>query len=116
VRRSPKPSSPCPPTSTTASGRRPRTPAAWPVSKCFASSTSRPPRRSPTGSTRRKDETIAVYDLGGGTFDISILEIAEGVFEVKATNGDTHLGGDDFDQRVMDWIAGEFKKEHGIDL
>src|ERR1700752_1697306 len=56
------------------------------------------------------------YGLGGGTFDISILEIAEGVFEVKATNGDTHLGGDDFDQRVMDWIAGEFKKEHGIDL
>jgi molecular chaperone DnaK len=65
---------------------------------------------------KEKDETIAVYDLGGGTFDISILEIAEGVFEVKATNGDTHLGGDDFDQRVMDWIAGEFKKEHGIDL
>jgi molecular chaperone DnaK len=65
---------------------------------------------------KEKDETIAVYDLGGGTFDISILEIAEGVFEVKATNGDTHLGGDDFDQRVMDWISGEFKKEHGIDL
>jgi molecular chaperone DnaK len=65
---------------------------------------------------KEKDETIAVYDLGGGTFDISVLEIAEGVFEVKATNGDTHLGGDDFDQRVMDWIAGEFKKEHGIDL
>src|SRR5262249_45179081 len=60
--------------------------------------------------------TISVYDLGGGTFDISILEIGEGVFEVKATNGDTHLGGDDFDQRVMDWIAEEFKKEHGIDL
>jgi molecular chaperone DnaK len=57
-----------------------------------------------------------VYDLGGGTFDISVLEIGEGVFEVKATNGDTHLGGDDFDQRVMDWIADEFKKEHGIDL
>jgi molecular chaperone DnaK len=57
-----------------------------------------------------------VYDLGGGTFDVSILEIGEGVFEVKATNGDTHLGGDDFDQRVIDWIAEEFKKEHGIDL
>ena len=57
-----------------------------------------------------------MYDLGGGTFDISILEIGEGVFEVKATNGDTHLGGDDFDQQVMDWIADEFKKEHGIDL
>src|SRR5881227_3099813 len=68
------------------------------------------------GLDKKKDETIAVYDLGGGTFDISILEIGEGVFEVKATNGDTHLGGDDFDQRVMDWIAGEFKKEHGTDL
>jgi molecular chaperone DnaK len=68
------------------------------------------------GLDKKKDETIAVYDLGGGTFDISILEIGEGVFEVKATNGDTHLGGDDFDQRVMDWIAEEFKKENGIDL
>src|SRR6266542_6495038 len=56
-----------------------------------------------------KDETIAVYDLGGGTFDISILELGDGVFEVKATNGDTHLGGDDFDQRVIDWIVDEFK-------
>jgi molecular chaperone DnaK len=68
------------------------------------------------GMDKRKDQTIAVYDLGGGTFDVSVLEIGEGVFEVKATNGDTHLGGDDFDQRVMDWIADEFKKEHGIDL
>src|SRR6266566_3349412 len=68
------------------------------------------------GLDKKNDEQIAVYDLGGGTFDISILEIGQGVFEVKATNGDTHLGGDDFDQRVMDWIAGEFKKEHGIDL
>src|SRR6267142_1658421 len=68
------------------------------------------------GLDKKKDETIAVYDLGGGTFDISILEIGEGVFEVKATNGDTHLGGDDFDQRVMDWIAEEFKKDNGIDL
>src|SRR5437879_6340073 len=68
------------------------------------------------GLDKKKEETIAVYDLGGGTFDISILEIGEGVFEVKATNGDTHLGGDDFNQRVMDWISGEFKKEHGIDL
>jgi len=65
---------------------------------------------------KKKDETIAVYDLGGGTFDISILEIGEGVFEVKATNGDTHLGGDDFDQRIIDWIGEEFKREHGIDL
>ena len=68
------------------------------------------------GLDKKKDEQIAVYDLGGGTFDISILEIGQGVFEVKATNGDTHLGGDDFDQRVIDWIAEEFKKEHGIDL
>ncbi len=68
------------------------------------------------GMDKKKDETIAVYDLGGGTFDISILEIGEGVFEVKATNGDTHLGGDDFDQCVINWIAEEFKKEHGIDL
>jgi molecular chaperone DnaK len=68
------------------------------------------------GMDKKKDETIAVYDLGGGTFDISILEIGEGVFEVKATNGDTHLGGDDFDQRIIEWIGEEFKKEHGIDL
>ena len=64
----------------------------------------------------KKDERIAVYDLGGGTFDISILELGEGVFEVKATNGDTHLGGDDFDQKVIDYLADEFKKEYGIDL
>jgi molecular chaperone DnaK len=63
-----------------------------------------------------KDETIAVYDLGGGTFDISILELGDGVFEVKATNGDTHLGGDDFDQRIIDWLSTEFRKETGIDL
>src|SRR5205809_3221977 len=63
-----------------------------------------------------KDEIIAVYDLGGGTFDISILSVGEGVFEVKATNGDTFLGGDDFDQRVIDWIVDEFKKDQGIDL
>jgi molecular chaperone DnaK len=68
------------------------------------------------GLDKKKSERIAVYDLGGGTFDISILEIGEGVFEVKSTNGDTHLGGDDFDQRVMDHIIGEFKAEHGIDL
>jgi len=65
---------------------------------------------------KAKDEKIAVYDLGGGTFDISILEIGDGVFEVRATNGDTHLGGDDFDQRIIDWLAEEFKKEQGIDL
>ena len=68
------------------------------------------------GLDKKNDEQIAVYDLGGGTFDISILEMGDGVFEVKATNGDTHLGGDDFDQRVIDWIADEFKKSHGIDL
>jgi molecular chaperone DnaK len=68
------------------------------------------------GLDKKKDEQIAVYDLGGGTFDISILELGQGVFEVKATNGDTHLGGDDFDQRVIDWIAEEFRKENGIDL
>jgi len=64
----------------------------------------------------KKDEKIAVYDLGGGTFDISILELGEGVFEVKATNGDTHLGGDDFDQKIIDYLADEFKKDQGIDL
>ena len=63
-----------------------------------------------------KDERIAVYDLGGGTFDVSVLEIGEGVFEVKSTNGDTFLGGDDFDQRVMDWLVDEFKKDQAIDL
>ncbi len=68
------------------------------------------------GLDKKKDEKIAVYDLGGGTFDISILEIGDGVFEVKATNGDTHLGGDDLDQRVIEWITAEFKKQEGIDL
>ncbi len=68
------------------------------------------------GLDKKKNEKIAVYDLGGGTYDISILEIGDGVFEVKSTNGDTHLGGDNFDQRVVDWIADEFKKEQGIDL
>ncbi|MFQ6032450.1 MAG: molecular chaperone DnaK, partial [Candidatus Zixiibacteriota bacterium] len=68
------------------------------------------------GLEKKKDEKIAVFDLGGGTFDISILELGEGVFEVRSTNGDTHLGGDDFDQRVIDWMADEFKKQYGIDL
>ena len=68
------------------------------------------------GMDKKGDQTIAVYDLGGGTFDISILQIGEGVFEVKATNGDTHLGGDDFDQRIIDWIVAEFKRDQGIDL
>jgi molecular chaperone DnaK len=68
------------------------------------------------GLEKKKYEKIAVFDLGGGTFDISILELGEGVFEVRSTNGDTHLGGDDFDQRVIDWMADEFKKQYGIDL
>ena len=68
------------------------------------------------GLDKKKDETIAVYDFGGGTFDISILEVGEGVVEVKATNGDTHLGGDNLDHRIIDWIASEFKKSEGIDL
>jgi len=68
------------------------------------------------GLDKKKDETIAVYDFGGGTFDISVLEVGEGVVEVKSTNGDTHLGGDDLDQRVIDWLAAEFKKTDGIDL
>jgi len=68
------------------------------------------------GLDKKKEETIAVYDLGGGTFDISILDIGEGTFQVKSTNGDTHLGGDDIDQRIMDWVCTEFKKEQGIDL
>jgi len=68
------------------------------------------------GLDKKTEEKVAVYDLGGGTFDISILEIGDGVFEVKATNGDTHLGGDDFDARIMDWLVAEFKKDNGIDL
>src|SRR6201998_2426206 len=70
----------------------------------------------PYGLDKKKDETIAVYDFGGGTFDISILEVGEGVVEVKATNGDTHLGGDNIDQRIIDWIIDEFRKDQGIDL
>src|SRR5262245_24583334 len=68
------------------------------------------------GLDKKKDETIAVYDFGGGTFDISVLEVGEGVVEVKATNGDTHLGGDNLDQRVIEWLVAEFKKDQGIDL
>src|SRR5713226_4953806 len=68
------------------------------------------------GLDKKKNETISVYDFGGGTFDISILEVGEGIVEVKSTNGDTHLGGDNVDQRIMDWIIGEFRKEQGIDL
>src|SRR5206468_11953732 len=68
------------------------------------------------GLDKKKDETIAVYDFGGGTFDISILDVGEGVVEVKATNGDTHLGGDDLDDRIIEWLVAEFKKSEGVDL
>ena len=68
------------------------------------------------GLDKKKNETIAVYDFGGGTFDISILEVGEGVVEVKSTNGDTHLGGDNIDQRIVDWLLAEFRKDQGIDL
>src|SRR5213595_769601 len=68
------------------------------------------------GLDKKKDETIAVYDFGGGTFDISVLEVGEGIVEVKATNGDTHLGGDDLDQRIIEWMVAEFRKSDGIDL
>src|ERR1043165_1353210 len=64
----------------------------------------------------KKNEVIAVYDLGGGTFDISILEVGDGVFEVRSTNGDTYLGGDNFDERIITWLADDFKRENGIDL
>src|ERR1700709_288176 len=68
------------------------------------------------GLDKKKDEKVAVFDLGGGTYDISVLELADGVFEVKSTNGDTHLGGDDFDERLIEWLITEFKKDQGIDL
>ena len=68
------------------------------------------------GLDKKNNETILVFDLGGGTFDVSILEVGDGVFEVKSTNGDTHLGGDNFDKQIVDWLAGEFQKDYGIDL
>ena len=68
------------------------------------------------GLDKNKDHTIAVYDFGGGTFDVSILEVGDNVVEVKATHGDTHLGGDNFDQRIIDWLVAEFKKDQGVDL
>ena len=92
-------SSPCRRTSTTRSARRPRTPARSPASKCMRIVNEPTAAALAYGLDKKKDETIAVYDFGGGTFDISILEVGEGVVEVKSTNGDTHLGGDDLDQR-----------------
>ncbi len=68
------------------------------------------------GLDKKKNETILVFDLGGGTFDVSVLEVGEGVIEVKSTNGDTHLGGDDWDQRIVNWAADEFKKQQGVDI
>lgn len=68
------------------------------------------------GLDKRQSQTVMVFDLGGGTFDVSILDVGEGVCEVRATSGDTHLGGDDFDKRVVDWLADEFKKDQGIEL
>ena len=104
-------SSPCPPTSTTPSARPPRTPGGWRGSRCCACSTSPPRRRWPTGSTRAARGLFAVYDLGGGTFDISILELVEGVFQVKSTGGDSALGGDDFDRAIA---AARFLEAHGV--
>ena len=125
-------SSPSRPTSTTPSGRRPSTPPRSPGSRPNGKSRTRKTGKKtkqrmriinePTaaslayGLDKKKNEKIAVFDLGGGTFDISILDVGDGVFEVKATNGDTHLGGDDFDQVLIDYVAEEFKKQHGIDL
>ena len=93
-------SSPCRPTSTTASARRPRTPARSPGLEVLRIINEPTAAALAYGLDKKKDEKIAVFDLGGGTFDISILDVGDGVFEVKATNGDTHLGGDDFDQRI----------------
>ena len=93
-------------------GRRPRSPG----SRCCASSTSPPPRRWPTAWTRRAARPSWSIDLGGGTFDVSILDIGDGVVEVRATAGDTHLGGDDFDRRIVDHLADQFQRDNGIDL
>ena len=109
-------SSRCRRTSTTRSARRRRTPARSPASRCMRIVNEPTAAALAYGLDKKKNETIAVYDFGGGTFDISILEVGEGVVEVKATNGDTHLGGDNLDQRVIDWIVSEFRKQEGIDL
>ena len=116
ARKSPKPSSPFPLTSTTRSARPRRTPGSIAGLEVLRIINEPTAASLAYGLDKKKDEKIAVYDLGGGTFDISVLEIGDGVFEVKATNGDTHLGGDDWDNRLMDWILDEFKKEQGMDL
>ena len=87
-----------------------------PVWTLSASSTSRRQQRWHTVSIRRRTKPSSVYDFGGGTFDVSILEVGEGVIEVKSTNGDTHLGGDNIDQRIVEWLIDEFKKDESLDL
>ena len=116
AKRSPRPSSRFPPISTTPSATPPRPPAKSPASKCCRIINEPTAASLAYGLDKKNDEKIAVYDLGGGTFDISVLEIGDGVFEVIATDGDTHLGGDDWDNALIDWIVGEFKKDNGIDL
>jgi molecular chaperone DnaK len=91
-------------------------PARSPVWKCLRIINEPTAASLAYGLDKKNEETIAVYDLGGGTYDISILEIGDGVFEVKATNGDTHLGGDNWDDAIIKWLVDDFKKEHGIDL
>ena len=113
---SPRPSSPSPRTSTTPSVRPPRTPAASPASTSSESSTSHGLRARYGLDKQDKEQKVLVFDLGGGTFDVSLLDLADGVFEVLATNGDNHLGGDDWDQRVIDWMADKFQSENGVDL
>ena len=115
-RPSPMPSSPFPPTSTMRSGRPPKMPAASRDSMFCGWSTNRPPHRSPTASTRRKTASVVVYDLGGGTFDISILKLHDGIFEVIATNGDTHLGGDDIDNLLIAIALDDIRGDLGLDL
>ena len=110
------PSSRCRRTSTTRSGRRPRTRARSPGLNVLRIINEPTAAALAYGLDKKTNETIAVYDFGGGTFDISILEVGEGVVEVKSTNGDTHLGGDDLDQRVIEWLIAEFKKTDGVDL
>ena len=102
--------------STTASARRPRIPARIAGLDVLRIVNEPTAAALAYGLDKKMDQTIAVFDFGGGTFDISILEVGEGVVEVKSTNGDTHLGGDDVDKKIMDWIVDEFRKDQGIDL